>query len=116
MHSIYLKGLLFFWNLTCLDLTIFSKYHVFCVLICRMQSVENLEEMDVVSPLASQTFQSSVNSSKKSYIPQVKNDLIPKINQEFVSLDAVHEFYNDYGKESGFGTREWSSRKNGDIK
>ncbi|KAI8563743.1 hypothetical protein RHMOL_Rhmol03G0132600 [Rhododendron molle] len=70
--------------------------------------------MDIVSPLPSQTLQSSVNSSKKSYIPQVKNDLIPKIKQEFVSLDAIYEFYNNYGKESGFGTREWSSRKNGD--
>ncbi|KAF7140291.1 hypothetical protein RHSIM_Rhsim06G0088300 [Rhododendron simsii] len=48
------------------------------------------------------------------YIPQVKNDVIPKINQEFVSLEAVHKFYNNYGKESGFGTREWSSRKNRD--
>ncbi|KAF7153528.1 hypothetical protein RHSIM_Rhsim01G0174900 [Rhododendron simsii] len=28
--------------------------------------------------------------------------------------DAIHKFYNNYGKESGVGTREWSSRKNGD--
>ncbi|KAF7120004.1 hypothetical protein RHSIM_Rhsim13G0132100 [Rhododendron simsii] len=70
--------------------------------------------MDVVSPLPSQMCQSSANSSQMPYIPQVKNDVIPKINQEFVSLEAVHKFYNNYGKEGGFGTREWSSRKNGD--
>ncbi|KAF7132337.1 hypothetical protein RHSIM_Rhsim09G0080800 [Rhododendron simsii] len=72
--------------------------------------------MDVVSPLPSQTCQSSANSSQISYIPQVKNNVIPKINQEFVNLDAVHKFYNNYGKESGFGTQEHSSRKNGDKK
>ncbi|XP_058223076.1 protein FAR1-RELATED SEQUENCE 5-like [Rhododendron vialii] len=70
--------------------------------------------MDVVSPLPSEMCQSSANSSQKCYIPQVKNDVIPKINQEFVNLDAVHKFYNNYGKESGFNTREHSSRKNGD--
>ncbi|KAI8560472.1 hypothetical protein RHMOL_Rhmol04G0258500 [Rhododendron molle] len=79
-----------------------------------MQRLENLEEMDVVSSLPSEMCQSSANSSPKSYIPQVKNDLIPKINKEFVSLDAVYKFYNNYGKESGFGTREHSSKKNED--
>ncbi|KAF7126402.1 hypothetical protein RHSIM_Rhsim11G0078300 [Rhododendron simsii] len=70
--------------------------------------------MDIVSSLPSQMCQSSANSSQIPYIPQVKNDVIPKINQEFVSLEAVHKFYNNYGKEGGFGTREWSSRKNED--
>ncbi|KAF7151279.1 hypothetical protein RHSIM_Rhsim02G0126800 [Rhododendron simsii] len=49
--------------------------------------------------------ESSANSSQALYIPQVKNDLIPKINQEFDSLQKVKEFYNRYAKEAE--TFEW---------
>ncbi|XP_058198431.1 protein FAR1-RELATED SEQUENCE 5-like [Rhododendron vialii] len=73
-----------------------------------------LEDMDVVSPLPSEVCQSSANSCQIPYIPQVKNDVIPKINQEFDTLDVVQNFYNNYAKESGFGTRAHSSRRNGD--
>ncbi|KAF7139139.1 hypothetical protein RHSIM_Rhsim07G0162100 [Rhododendron simsii] len=58
--------------------------------------------------------ESSANSSQALYTPQVKNDLIPKINQEFDSLQKVKEFYNRYAKEGGFGTQEHSSRKRRD--
>ncbi|KAF7143399.1 hypothetical protein RHSIM_Rhsim05G0139300 [Rhododendron simsii] len=53
----------------------------------------------------------SANSSQGLYTPQVKNDLIPKINQEFDSLEKVQVFYNRYAKEGGFSTRSHSSRK-----
>ncbi|XP_058203605.1 protein FAR1-RELATED SEQUENCE 5-like isoform X1 [Rhododendron vialii] len=55
--------------------------------------------------------ESSANSSQLLHTPQVKNDFIPKINQEFDSLQKVKEFYNRYAKEGGFGTRSHSSRK-----
>ncbi|GAB2290016.1 hypothetical protein Dimus_024313 [Dionaea muscipula] len=43
---------------------------------------------------------------------KVKDELVPKINQQFDCLDDVQQFYNTYAKESGFGTRSSSSRKN----
>ncbi|KAI8554959.1 hypothetical protein RHMOL_Rhmol05G0136700 [Rhododendron molle] len=49
-----------------------------------------------------------------SYIPQVKNNVILKINQEFDTLNVVQNFYNNYAKESGFATRAHSSKRNGD--
>ncbi|XP_058181248.1 protein FAR1-RELATED SEQUENCE 5-like [Rhododendron vialii] len=73
-----------------------------------------LEDMDVVSPLPSKVCQSFANSCQIPYIPHVKNDVISRINQEFDTLDAVQNFYNNYAKESGFGTRAHSNRKNGD--
>ncbi|XP_058189056.1 protein FAR1-RELATED SEQUENCE 5-like [Rhododendron vialii] len=51
------------------------------------------------------------NSSQGLYTPQVKNDLIPKINQEFDNLEKVKVFYNRYAKEGGFSIRSHSSRK-----
>ncbi|XP_058202922.1 protein FAR1-RELATED SEQUENCE 5-like [Rhododendron vialii] len=70
--------------------------------------------MDVVSPLPSEVCQSSANSCQIPCIPQVKNDVIPKIKQEFDTLDAIQNFYNNYAKKLGFGTRARSSRRNGD--
>ncbi|KAF7138243.1 hypothetical protein RHSIM_Rhsim07G0153000 [Rhododendron simsii] len=65
------------------------------------------QEESVMPPLTvqqpSMLCESSANSSQALYTPQVKNDLIPKINQEFDSLQKVKEFYNRYAKEGGFG-------------
>ncbi|GAB2277654.1 hypothetical protein Dimus_039239 [Dionaea muscipula] len=56
--------------------------------------------------------ESSGSSSQILFIPQVKSDLIPQLGQEFDSLDHVQNFYNVYAKDSGFGIRSHSSRKN----
>ncbi|XP_058218279.1 uncharacterized protein LOC131329210 [Rhododendron vialii] len=74
-----------------------------------------LDDINVFSPLASIPCESSANSSQILHTPQVKNDLIPKINQEFDNLDDVWKFYNHYGKEGGFGTRASSSKRNRDY-
>ncbi|KAF7144470.1 hypothetical protein RHSIM_Rhsim04G0171600 [Rhododendron simsii] len=74
-----------------------------------------LDDINVFSALTSIPCESSANSSQKLYTPQVKNDLIPKINQEFDNLDDVWKFYNHYGKEGGFGTRASSSKRNRDY-
>ncbi|GAB2277980.1 hypothetical protein Dimus_012681 [Dionaea muscipula] len=56
--------------------------------------------------------ESSHSSSEVLFTPQVKDELVPKIHQEFDNLDDVHKSYSNYAKESGFGTRSSSSRKN----
>ncbi|GAB2286404.1 hypothetical protein Dimus_039763 [Dionaea muscipula] len=63
-------------------------------------------------PISGLPCESSHSSSAELFTPQVKDELVPKINQEFDSLDDFHKFYNTYAKESGFGTRSSSSRKN----
>ncbi|KAF7142258.1 hypothetical protein RHSIM_Rhsim05G0121500 [Rhododendron simsii] len=73
-----------------------------------------LDNINVFSP-SSIPCKSSANSSQILHTPQVKNDLIPKINQEFDNLDDVWKFYNNYGKEGGFGTRASSSKRNRDY-
>ncbi|KAK2642242.1 hypothetical protein Ddye_024005 [Dipteronia dyeriana] len=49
------------------------------------------------------------------YIPQVKPKCKPKLDQEFVLIENLYEFYNQYAKETGFSFRTNSSRKNKDI-
>ncbi|KAK1559326.1 hypothetical protein Q3G72_013331 [Acer saccharum] len=53
--------------------------------------------------------------SSSSYIPQVKPECKPKLDQEFTLIDDVHEFYNQYAKEAGFSVRSNSTRKNKDT-
>ena len=36
---------------------------------------------------------------------------MPRLGQEFVLLDDVHEFYNEYAKKASFSVRINSSRK-----
>ncbi|GAB2284572.1 hypothetical protein Dimus_039674 [Dionaea muscipula] len=72
---------------------------LFCLLCSRMQ-------------MSGLPCESSHSSSDVLFTPQVKDELVPKIHQEFDNLDDVHKFYNNYAKESGFGTRSSSSRKN----
>ena len=58
--------------------------------------------------------ESSANSCDPVYMPQVKSELIPIIGQNFDTLDDVHQFYNAYAKDGGFGTRKDSTKKNRD--
>nr|XP_048323545.1 protein FAR1-RELATED SEQUENCE 5-like [Ziziphus jujuba var. spinosa] len=57
------------------------------------------------------TLLSCSNSIDNVYIPQVSEDCKPKVGQEFGSIDEVHEFYNKYSKEAGFGVRTNSSKR-----
>lgn len=62
------------------------------------------------SPSPLQPCASSGASSEVLYTPQVKDDLTPKIDQVFVSLEDAHSFYNDYAREAGFSVRIHSSK------
>ncbi|KAL6180032.1 hypothetical protein ACLB2K_046701 [Fragaria x ananassa] len=44
------------------------------------------------------------------YIPQVKFEVVPKLKQEFETLDEVASFYNRYAKEGGFSTRSHTNK------
>ncbi|XP_058202896.1 protein FAR1-RELATED SEQUENCE 5-like [Rhododendron vialii] len=79
----------------------------------RMQSLDDI----AVSQSPSQPCQSSVNSCQEFYTPQVKNEVIPKIDQQFLKLDDVWEFYNEYARQAGFSVRINSSRlgENGKV-
>lgn len=46
-----------------------------------------------------------------SYIPQVRDDRIPKIGMKFESLEGAFLFYNQYARESGFSARISNSKK-----
>lgn len=70
----------------------------------------SLDDMELVSVTPSQPCESG-NSSNTLYYPQVDNDLIPKIGQQFATVDEVQNFYNTYGRAAGFGTRNYSSKK-----
>lgn len=71
-----------------------------------MQSLNNMKLLSAPSQLCE-----SGNSSEMLYYPQVNNEIIPKIEQQFSTLNEVHQFYNTYGKEGGFGTRQHSTKK-----
>ena len=43
------------------------------------------------------------------YIPQVRVDLKPRLNQEFETIKDVAIFYNRYAKDAGFSTRSHTS-------
>nr|XP_011468484.1 PREDICTED: uncharacterized protein LOC105352638 [Fragaria vesca subsp. vesca] len=43
------------------------------------------------------------------YIPQVKSVLVPKLQQEFGTIDEVADFCNRYAKEAGFSIRSHTS-------
>ncbi|KAI8570638.1 hypothetical protein RHMOL_Rhmol01G0051500 [Rhododendron molle] len=65
-----------------------------------------------------QPCEESNNSSEIRFTPEVKNEVIPKITQEFKSLDDVFTYYNNYAFESGFSVRIHSSKtdkKNGET-
>ncbi|KAK2634436.1 hypothetical protein Ddye_029228 [Dipteronia dyeriana] len=58
---------------------------------------------------------SSSSASVDSYIPQVNPEYMPKLGQEFASIDDVYKFCNQYAKEAGFSIRVNSSRRNKDT-
>ncbi|KAF7145619.1 hypothetical protein RHSIM_Rhsim04G0129100 [Rhododendron simsii] len=65
---------------------------------------QTLDDIQLVSPSSSQLCEESTNSCKL-YTPQVKNELIPRINQQFRNLDDVYSFYNNYAFHAGFSVR-----------
>ncbi|XP_038684103.1 protein FAR1-RELATED SEQUENCE 5-like [Tripterygium wilfordii] len=54
----------------------------------------------------------SSSSNDLNYIPQVRVEKIPKLDQEFESIEEAHTFYNDYAREAGFSIRMSSFKKN----
>ncbi|KAL6132745.1 hypothetical protein ACLB2K_064984 [Fragaria x ananassa] len=48
------------------------------------------------------------------YIPQAKSEVVPKLKQEFETMEDVATFYNRYAKEAGFSIRSHTSAKNKD--
>ncbi|KAI8535604.1 hypothetical protein RHMOL_Rhmol10G0186900 [Rhododendron molle] len=72
----------------------------------RMQSADDIQPCE-----------ESGNSCEILYTPEVKNEVIPKITQEFKSLDDVFKYYNKYAFEAGFSVRIHSSKtdKNGET-
>ncbi|XP_038698830.1 protein FAR1-RELATED SEQUENCE 5-like [Tripterygium wilfordii] len=49
---------------------------------------------------------SSSSSNDLNYIPQVRVEKIPKLDQEFESIEEAHTFYNDYAREAGSSSKE----------
>ncbi|KAL6203155.1 hypothetical protein ACLB2K_026858 [Fragaria x ananassa] len=43
------------------------------------------------------------------YVPQVKSKVVPKLKQEFETMDNVVAFYNRYAREAGFSVRSHTS-------
>ncbi|KAI8550422.1 hypothetical protein RHMOL_Rhmol06G0105300 [Rhododendron molle] len=64
-----------------------------------MQSVDDIQ---LLSPSPSQPCEESGNSSEELYTPKVKNEVIPKMSQEFKSLEYVFMYYNNYAFKAGF--------------
>ncbi|KAF7140638.1 hypothetical protein RHSIM_Rhsim06G0086700 [Rhododendron simsii] len=75
-----------------------------------------LDDIQLVLPLSSQLCEESTNSCEL-YTPQVKNELIPKINQQFCNIEDAYSFYNNYAFHAGFSVRINSSKtyKNGEL-
>ncbi|XP_058217438.1 protein FAR1-RELATED SEQUENCE 8-like [Rhododendron vialii] len=73
----------------------------------RMQSVDDIQ---LLSSSPSQPFEESANSSEALYTPEVKNEVIPKIAQQFKSLKDVFKAYNNYAFKAGFSVRINSSK------
>ncbi|KAI8571469.1 hypothetical protein RHMOL_Rhmol01G0122300 [Rhododendron molle] len=74
----------------------------------RMQALDDIE---LLSPSPSQP---SVSSCQQVYTPQVKDEVIPKITQQFDNLEKVRKFYNSYALEAGFSIQINSSKTNKD--
>ncbi|KAF7134773.1 hypothetical protein RHSIM_Rhsim08G0142800 [Rhododendron simsii] len=83
---------------------------------CKRQDGKTLDVIQLLSPSSSQLCEESTNSCQL-YTPQVKNELIPRINQQFRNLDDAYVFYNNYAFHVGFSVRINSSKtdKNGET-
>ncbi|XP_038719802.1 protein FAR1-RELATED SEQUENCE 5-like [Tripterygium wilfordii] len=78
----------------------FASISVFA--ISRFQSLLDWSKMDV----------SSSSSNDLSFIPQVRAEKVPKIGQEFESLEEAQKFYNEYAREAGFSIRMSTTNRN----
>ena len=74
-----------------------------------------MSDMHNENGVQSEGLQELLWGSSSSYIPQVKPEYKPKLDQEFALIDDVHEFYNQYAKEAGFSVRSNTTRKNKDT-
>ncbi|XP_038690412.1 protein FAR1-RELATED SEQUENCE 5-like [Tripterygium wilfordii] len=54
----------------------------------------------------------SSSSNMQTYVPNVVCEKIPKIGQEFESLDESQNYYNEYAREAGFSVRLSSTKRN----
>ena len=76
-----------------------------------------LESDDQLEPMSEDEIedQSEFNSSSShtTHIPEVREEIKPKLYQEFDSLDDARDFYNNYAREAGFNVRTHSSKKSG---
>ncbi|KAI8559698.1 hypothetical protein RHMOL_Rhmol04G0194200 [Rhododendron molle] len=77
---------------------------------------QTLDVIQLVSPSLSQLSEESTNSCQL-YTPQVKNELIPRINQQLRNVEDVYSFNNSYAFHAGFSVRINSSKtdKNGET-
>ncbi|CAL9001735.1 unnamed protein product, partial [Prunus brigantina] len=51
------------------------------------------------------------NNSDLFFNPQVEDHHVPKIGQEFESLEDAYNFYNNYAKQAGFSVRSYCQQK-----
>ncbi|XP_058182725.1 protein FAR1-RELATED SEQUENCE 5-like [Rhododendron vialii] len=77
---------------------------------------QTLDDIQLLSPSSSQLCEESTNFCQL-YTPQVKNEVIPRIDQHFRNLEDVYAFYNNYAFHAGFSVRINSSKmdKNGET-
>ncbi|XP_038688787.1 uncharacterized protein LOC119987949 [Tripterygium wilfordii] len=68
--------------------------------------------MDAEIHNVSQRDLGSSSSSEFAYVPQVVFEKIPKIGQEFESIEEYQNYYNDYARDAGFSVRNYSTKKN----
>ena len=52
-----------------------------------------------------------ITNTSASFLPNVPEDVTPRIGLEFASVDDAYNFYNKYAWLSGFGVRKDTSRK-----
>ncbi|KAI8570699.1 hypothetical protein RHMOL_Rhmol01G0056500 [Rhododendron molle] len=69
----------------------------------RRNEVEEMEQEDICSVNTTPLFppppppcEESGNSSEEVFTPEVKNEVIPKLRQEFKSLDDVYKYYKRF--------------------
>ena len=51
------------------------------------------------------------NNSDLFFNPQVEDQHVPKIGQEFESLEDAYNFYNNYAKQAEFSVRSYCQQK-----
>ena len=51
------------------------------------------------------------NNSYLFFNPQVEDQHVPKIGQEFESLEDAYNFYNNYAKQAGFSVQSYCQQR-----